>query len=68
MSQPNPVDTPEPDAKWWYNMRTGVTEFGLKSNAIDRVGPFDTKEQAEKAPEILRERSKAWSEQEANEN
>ena len=32
--------------KYWYNLRTGKVERGFESPAIDRVGPFDTEEEA----------------------
>lgn len=54
--------------KFWYNLVTGKVEQGFESPAIDRAGPFDTREEAEKAPELLRERSRAWAEEEARED
>jgi hypothetical protein len=51
--------------KFWYNLETGAVERGFESPAIDRAGPFDTAEEAARAPEILRERSKAWAEDDA---
>ncbi|MFS0893861.1 SPOR domain-containing protein [Microbacterium sp. 179-I 3D3 NHS] len=55
------------DAKYWYNSETGQVEFGMISPSIDRVGPFDTAEQAARAPEVIKERSRAWAEEEAAE-
>jgi hypothetical protein len=43
-------------------------EQGFESPAIDRAGPFETREEAMKAPELLRERSRAWAEEEARED
>ncbi|WP_442575718.1 SPOR domain-containing protein [Microbacterium sp. F51-2R] len=54
--------------KYWYNLTTGEVEKGFESPAIDRAGPFDTPEEAANALEILRERSRAWSEDEARED
>lgn len=51
--------------KYWYNLKTGEVEKGYESPAVDRAGPFDTAEEAAKAPEIMRERSRAWAEEEA---
>lgn len=51
--------------KYWYNLTTGEVEKGFASPAIDRAGPFDTPEEAAKAPELLKERSRAWAEDEA---
>lgn len=54
--------------KYWYNLATGQVEKGFESPAIDRAGPFDTAEEAARAPEVLRERSRAWAEEEARED
>ncbi|GAA2918281.1 hypothetical protein JOD62_000078 [Microbacterium keratanolyticum] len=53
------------DKKYWYNLTTGEVEFGLESPAVDRAGPFATAEEAARAPEVIRERSRAWAEDEA---
>ena len=55
------------DQQWWYNSRTGQTERGKLSNAIDRVGPFATEEEAKHAPEKLRENSRRWAAEKAAE-
>jgi hypothetical protein len=54
--------------KWWYNLRTGQVEFGMASPSIERAGPFETAEAAAAAPEVFRERSRAWAEEEARED
>ena len=54
--------------KYWYNLTTGKVEFGFESPAVDRAGPFETAEEAAKAPAILRERSRAWAEADARED
>lgn len=51
--------------KYWYNLTTGQVEHGFESPAIDRAGPFDTAEEAANAPVLLRERSRAWAEEES---
>ncbi|GAA1526449.1 hypothetical protein HD600_002739 [Microbacterium ginsengiterrae] len=51
--------------KYWYNTSSGEVEYGLLSPAVDRVGPFDTKEAAANAMETLRARSEAWAAEEA---
>lgn len=53
------------DEKYWYNLSTGEVEFGMLSAAVDRVGPFDTEADATRAPETLKERSRAWAEEDA---
>jgi hypothetical protein len=54
--------------KYWYNLTTGEVERGFESPAIDRAGPFETAEEAAQAPQLLRERSRAWSEEESRED
>lgn len=53
---------------WWYNHRTGEVEEGPQSLGSDRDGPFETKRDAERAPEIAAERAKAWRDEEDNES
>ncbi|UWF78540.1 MULTISPECIES: SPOR domain-containing protein [Microbacterium] len=59
---------PDGDDKYWFNLSTREVEYGMLSPAVDRVGPFDTREEAEHAPEKLEERSRAWAEEEAAED
>ena len=54
--------------KYWYNLTTGKVERGFVSPHVDRAGPFDTAEEAARAPEVIRERSRAWAEEERREN
>ncbi|MBN9223310.1 MULTISPECIES: SPOR domain-containing protein [Microbacterium] len=54
--------------KFWYNLTTGKVERGFESPAIDRAGPFDTEEEAANAPQLLAERSRAWAEEEAEDD
>lgn len=54
--------------RFWYNLVTGKVEKGFASPAVDRAGPFDTAEEAARAPEIIAERSRAWAEEEEAEN
>jgi hypothetical protein len=51
-------------AKYWFNTKTKTVEFGLNSSSLDRIGPFDSEREAANAEEIVRERAKAWLEQE----
>ncbi|HWD62123.1 MAG TPA: SPOR domain-containing protein [Humibacter sp.] len=61
------VDAYEDDIehKYWYNVKTGAVEQGFKSPAPNRVGPFDTHEEAEHALDKLRENSARWAEEDA---
>ncbi|GAB3601931.1 SPOR domain-containing protein [Microbacterium aureliae] len=54
--------------KYWYNLTTGQVERGFASPAVDRAGPFDTEEEAADAPRLMRERSRAWAEDDARDD
>ncbi|MCY7413504.1 MAG: hypothetical protein LH471_10790 [Salinibacterium sp.] len=54
--------------QWWYNDRTGEVEDGPQSLAIDRLGPFASREEAARAPEIVRERARRWAEEDSAED
>lgn len=56
------------EEKYWYVFATGKVEKGFESPAVDRAGPFDTYDEAADAPQLLKERSKAWAEEEARED
>lgn len=56
----------EPTGDWWYNNKTGQAEQGPQSLSIYRDGPFKTREEAERAPELFKERAREWSEDEAD--
>ena len=51
-------------AKYWFNTKTRKVEQGLKSSSLDRIGPFETKQQAANAEEIVRSRASKWLEDE----
>ncbi|MFT4220307.1 MAG: SPOR domain-containing protein [Microbacterium sp.] len=53
------------EARYWYNLKSGEVEHGPQSLGIDRAGPFDSAEEAARAPEIIQERARAWAEEEA---
>ncbi|OZD48689.1 hypothetical protein CH252_18890 [Rhodococcus sp. 06-1477-1B] len=54
--------------KYWYNLETGKVEQGFESPAVDRAGPFDTAEEAANAPQLMKERSKQWADEEARDD
>lgn len=45
---------------WWFNTKTQLVEFGRISAALDRIGPFENKQDAERALEIIRQRAAVW--------
>ncbi|MGK0740518.1 methionine aminopeptidase [Leucobacter sp. Z1108] len=58
----------DPTETYWYNTRTGKVEEGKQSLSIDRIGPFSTREEAQRGPEIVAERArKIREEDELNE-
>lgn len=50
----------DPDTVFWFNERTGEVEEGPQSIALDRIGPFSTREEAARALEIVAERARKW--------
>jgi hypothetical protein len=50
--------------KYWYNTRTGEVEIGRQSPWNRRMGPYRTREEAEQAIEIARQRAAEWSAEE----
>ncbi len=53
--------------EWYYNIRTGEVEEGRQSGATDLDGPFASREEAARAPEIIAERARRWREDEERE-
>ena len=51
--------------EWWYNHKTGEVEEGPQSLGSERDGPYTTREDAQRAPEIARERAAKWAADEA---
>ena len=47
--------------EWWYNNKTGTVEEGPQSLGADRDGPYSSQEEAARAPQIARERSRTWA-------
>jgi len=53
-----------PADQWWYNNKTGEIEQGPQSAGPDRDGPYASREEALRAPEIARERAARWAAEE----
>ncbi len=47
--------------EWWYNHKTSEVEEGPQSLGSDRDGPYATREDAEHAPEIAKQRAAEWN-------
>ena len=46
------------DLKYYYNLETHQVEQGKISSYDNRIGPYDTREEAEHALEIAKERNR----------
>jgi hypothetical protein len=46
--------------EYWFNSQTSQVEVGPQSLALHRLGPFKTRAEAEKAPDIIAARAAAW--------
>lgn len=66
MDRMDGLDADKP-TQWWYNHRTGQVEEGPQSLGSDRDGPYNTREEAARAPELARERARRWAEEDAEE-
>lgn len=55
-------------SEWWYNHVTGEVEEGPQSLSTERDGPYASREEAQRAPEIARERARAWAAEDAAED
>ncbi|MBN9643024.1 SPOR domain-containing protein [Corynebacterium mendelii] len=44
--------------KWYYNLDTGEVMQGKQIGWFDRMGPYDSKEEAENALEIAHQRAR----------
>ncbi|HLR56064.1 MAG TPA: SPOR domain-containing protein [Actinomycetales bacterium] len=53
--------------KWWFNLSTKTVERGRQSGWRTRIGPYDTREEAQAALESAAERTAYWDEQEKRE-
>ncbi len=56
------------DVKYWYNTATGSVEKGAQSNFENRMGPYDTEEEARNALNEAADRNEAWDAQDKDWN
>ena len=47
----------EDEPQFWFNTQTSQVEEGKQTLALYRIGPFRTRAEAERAPEIIAERA-----------
>ena len=55
-------------SSYWFNTKTRQVEYGPKSLALYRIGPFQTAEEAARAEEIVASRGKSILNSEAEED
>ena len=49
------------DGQWWYNTATKTVEPDDKAGkAVDRLGPYATRDEAEHAMDKVAERNDSW--------
>lgn len=65
MSENTEWSLDDPDQTFWFNTRTREVEQGPQSLGSDRLGPFQTREEAARAEEIVAERARKWAEEDA---
>lgn len=53
--------------QYWFNTHTGQVEVGKQSIALYRLGPFASREEAERAPQIIADRAAEWRAEEERE-
>lgn len=58
----------DPEETYWYNLKTHVVEVGPQSLAIDRLGPFSSRDEAARGPQIVEERARAIREEDDEDN
>lgn len=52
------------DKHFWYDLKTkSVVTDDNDTKAVDRLGPYATREEAEHALQLVEERNKAWDEE-----
>ncbi|CAB4908249.1 MAG: SPOR domain-containing protein [Actinobacteria bacterium] len=58
----------ESGEKYWYNMASGEVEHGMLSPSVDRVGPFDSADEASHALDVLRANSAKWDQEDRDDH
>lgn len=55
------------DTEYWFNTKTNQVEVGKQSIAVYRIGPFKTKDEAQKALQMLAEKASKWRQEDESE-
>ncbi|GAB4086162.1 hypothetical protein GCM10028784_27920 [Myceligenerans cantabricum] len=53
------------DEQYWYNTRTGKVEAGHRSSWTSLMGPYATREEAERALQRAQSRNDSWEDDDA---
>lgn len=53
-------DSLDPEHAFYFNTRTGEVEQGYASSWSDRMGPYATREEAQSALALARQRNQEW--------
>ncbi len=61
-------ETPTTEDQYYYDTGTGEVQRGRGSSWSHRMGPYPTREAAQKALETARQRSEAWDEEDRREH
>ena len=56
------------DTEYWFNTKTNQVEVGKQSIAVFRIGPFKTKDEAQRALKILAEKANNWRQEDESED
>lgn len=49
--------------EYWYNLETGAVEEGMQADALRRMGPYSTKEEAAEALARASARNEQWDDE-----
>jgi hypothetical protein len=60
---PITAGTGSAERRFWVNVDTGEVEEGRQSGAAHRIGPYDTREEAERAFDKAAQRNESWDEE-----
>jgi hypothetical protein len=52
-----------PTTQYWFNTKTGAVEEGHQSDWSNLLGPYPTREAAERALQTARENTERWDEE-----
>ncbi|PZF66375.1 SPOR domain-containing protein [Curtobacterium sp. MCBD17_013] len=53
------------ESQFWFNTTTHQVEQGMQSPNRDRIGPFDTREEAQAALDRVRANNARWDQEDA---